>query len=89
MDRKILRGTVIDAGGVDSHRLDASLLYEKVRKLPRQPGEVKVSDVPLYIGAEVTFAITPVLSPAGARQHDGTSYYSAVNFFPTYHVFDS
>jgi hypothetical protein len=50
---------------------------------------VKVSDVPLFIGAEVTFAITPVLSPAGARQHDGTSYYSAVNFFPTYHVFDS
>ena len=89
MDRKILRGTVIDARGVDAHRLHASLLDEKFRKLPRQPGEVKVSDVPLFIGAEVTFAITPLLSPAGARQHDGTSYYSTVNFFPTGYVFDS
>src|ERR1041384_591141 len=88
MDRKISRRAMIGARRVDSHRLHASLFYKKFRQLPRNSRKVKISDVPLFIGAEVTFAITPVSSPTGARQNDGTDHYSAVNFFPTCHVLD-
>src|SRR5215468_8685756 len=81
MRDKVLGRPVVQAGGVDSNRVDLSL-HEQLCGFFGNPGKVQSTDVAGLVGPEVFLAVRPALSPPGTHEHDRTFRNLAETLFP-------
>ena len=88
---KVFGGAGVDAGCVDSHRVNATLSCEPLRRLGAEPGEMQRGYAlgPPCGGARVASAIGSVAGEACVEQNDAAAGNGAVEAFPGLEVADA
>src|SRR5258705_6726425 len=91
MALKQLRLAVVNASGVQTDRLDLTVLGQPPGRLRRKPGEVELGDAftATLLGAQVFHPIVPMLIPASLEKNDRPCGDSAVLRFPSLEIGDA
>src|SRR5258705_1242908 len=91
MALKQLRLAVVNASGVQTDRLDLTVLGQPPGRLRRKPGEVELGDAfsATLLGAQVFHPIVPILSPASLEKYDRPVWDSAGLRFPRLDIGDA